>query len=167
MGADGGYYLYKLSELNRPEVRRRIQNWFICSEFKLNPSTDEWEITEYGPWSNETQNHSWKKIINVDEWLEKNGFKAVEDLGVEFIINRQGCWASIIKAGSLPGLSEDLVRVSYGDNVPDDVGNLNEVISRGSAWWYDKKPPAFFEDVDCCYPEDYPSLWNFYEETWT
>lgn len=167
MGADGGYYLYKLSELTRPEVLRRIQNWFICSEFKLNPSTDKWETVEYGPWLNNDQRHSWKKVLTVDEWLEQNGFKAVEDLGVEFIINRQGCWALIIKAGWLPGLSEDLVRVSYGDNVCDEIQNLNEVISSGCAWWYDKKPQAFFQDVDCHYPEDYPSLWNFYEETWT
>lgn len=167
MGADGGYYLYKFSEVNRPEVLRRVQSWFISSEFKFNPSTDKWEITEYGPWENSTQRHSWTKIITVDEWLEKNGFKAVEDLSLEFIISRQGCWASIIKAGELPGLSEDLVRVSYGDNVWDDIANLNEVISRGRTWRYGKEPPVFFEDVDFYYPEDYPSLWNFCEETWT
>jgi len=165
MGADGGYDLYKFSELNRPEVLRRIQNWFICSDFKLNASTGQWQITEYGPHVNGRSTP--KTVVSIDDWLKKNGFSRVEDISLEFIINRQGCWASIIKAGSLPGLSEDLVRVSYGDNVWDDVQNLNEVIKRGRAWWYDKKPPAFFEDVDCCYPEDYPSLWNFYEETWT
>ena len=46
MGADGGYNLYKLSELNRPEVLRRTQSWFICSEFKLNASNGQWETTE-------------------------------------------------------------------------------------------------------------------------
>ena len=167
MGADGGYNLYKLSELNRPEVLRRIQNWFICSEFKLNASNGQWETTEYGPWSNAEQRNSWTKDINVDDWLKKNGFDRAEDLSLEFIINRQGCWASIIRADRLPGLSEDLVRVSYGSNVWDDIQNLNEVISNGRAWWYDKKPQAFFEDVDYFYPEDFPSLWNFCEETWT
>ena len=166
MGADGGYYLYKFSELNQPQVLRRIQNWFICSEFELDEETGNWQTLEYGPWVNGV-GYTNNTILTVDSWLKKNGFNHAEDIPLQFILKRQGCSTNILKAGEIPGLQEDLVRVSYGDNVPDNIRDLNTVIIDGRAWWYAKKPPAFFEDIDCCYPEGFQHPWSFCDETWT
>ena len=167
MGCDGGYNLYKLAEINRPDVLRRIQNWFVVNTFE-NPHKGphyDWVIIEYGPWVN-GKGYESKTAVPIQDWLKKNGFSCVEDISFEFIARQWGINMSILSSAQLP-FTEDLVRISYGDNVPDEINDLNEIITNGKNWWGKTGQLAYFDDVDAHYDENHPGPWTFGEETWT
>ena len=176
MGADGGYYFFKRSELESPEILRRIQNWFIVSNFD-HEIDDNNKIT----WTMERYTHvsgcQWQTTTwPLDVWLKKFEFERVEDITLEFIMNSNHCYSSIIKKGSFPGLPEDLVRISYGDNCSHEIQRLTEVILRGDAWNENEQKPDYFENDVGYYDSDNDNdnddddvikVWNWHEETWT
>jgi hypothetical protein len=164
MGADGGYYFFKRSELEQPPVLRRMQNWFIRDHFNWSPQKG-WTLIEYGDYR-EYRYHEHRNIT-MDEWLAKHGLNKVEDINLEFIVNYLGTHGSIISAGSFPGLSEDLVRISYGDNIHDGVNYLIDFITRGFvSYWYKNELPNYFTDIEYWTDEE-RNIWSWCEETWT
>lgn len=121
---------FKRSELESPEILRRIQNWFIVSNFD-HEIDDNNKIT----WTMERYTHAsgcqWQTTIwPLDVWLKKFEFERVEDITLEFIINSNHCYSSIIKKGSFPGLPEDLVMISYGDNISDWTNDLVDFLEK-------------------------------------
>ena len=168
MGSNGGYNLFKLAEMKRPEILRRIQNWFIVSTFK-NPDAgpyNDWFYKSRRGWDNHRQDYESVTMVTLQDWLKSNGFGRVEDITAEFIFKHGGIHTSILTTSELP-LIEDLVRISYGDNVPDKYNDLEDIILRGKKWSAFKDKACYFEDCDEYYPNDYERPWAFYEETWT
>ena len=168
MGCDGGYCLFKLSEMKRPEILRRIQNWFIVNTFE-NPdagSYGDWFLKEWRGWDNKRGDYESVTIVTLQDWLKSHGFNRVEDITAEFIFNRGGIHSSILTTSELP-LTEDLVRLSYGDNVPDEYNELGTIISHGREWSAFEGKVCYFEDCNEYYPDDYERPWSFCEETWT
>jgi hypothetical protein len=168
MGCDGGYRLFKLSEMKRPEILRRIQNWFILNTFE-DPdagSYGDWFLVERRGWDNKRGDYESVTVVTLQDWLKSHGFNRVEDIPAEFIFNRGGIYSSILTTSELP-LTEDLVRLSYGDNVPDEYNELGTIISHGREWSAFEGKVCYFEDCNEYYPDDYEHFWSFYEETWT
>jgi hypothetical protein len=80
MGCDGGYRLFKLSEMKRPEILRRIQNWFIVNTFEnpfVGPHWD-WVIEERRGWDNKRQDYESVTIVTLQDWLHRHGFNLVQ-----------------------------------------------------------------------------------------
>ena len=176
MGADGGYMFFKVNELMNPIVKRRIINWFLTLEFNPMPelgAPSGWGKVEKRGWSNARQEYESITTISLEDWLAKNGFKHPEDITLEFIASCWGCWMSTIKAGELPGLSEDLFRLSYGDNCLDEINELADIIKQGTfnRWKGVVYKPSFWPDCDEYYTDTKrqkrPTIWCFEEETWT
>jgi hypothetical protein len=105
-------------------------------------------------------------VVKLQDWLQRHGFNRVEDITAEFIFNRGGIHSSILTTSKLP-LTEDLVRLSYGDNVPDEFDDLGAIIDCGIASSAFASKVCYFEDCDEYYPDDYERPWSFCEETWT
>lgn len=168
MGCDGGYRLFKLSEMKRPEVLRRIQNWFIVNTFE-NPgagSYGDWFLEERRGWDNKRGGYESVTIVTLQDWIQRHGFNRVEDIPAEFIFKSGGIYSSILTTSELP-LTEDLVRISYGDNVPYEYDDLGVIISHGRGWLAFEGKECYFEDCNEYYPKDAGEPWTFFEETWT
>jgi hypothetical protein len=169
MGCDGGYRLFKLAEMKRPEILRRIQNWFIVNTFE-NPdagSHGDWFLVELHRSPRDNKRGDYESVtVTLQDWLQRHGFNRVEDIPAEFIFNRGGIYSSILTTSELP-LTEDLVRLSYGTNVPDEYDNLGTIIARGNEWFAFEGKVCYFEDCNEYYSADERPPWSFCEETWT
>lgn len=171
MGADGGICLYKRAELEKTPCLRRIQDWYIRTHFKWNHPEfpQEWSREIRGPWSNKLHRYEWEKRVTLPEWLKENNHASVESLTLEDMFQGWSPWFGFIEVGELPGLSEQLVRVSYGDNVFDEAAELNNVIMND--YWRQvgfEGPKHYFEDsVMGIDDENEATPWKWQEETWT
>jgi hypothetical protein len=157
MGADGGICLYKRSDLEKTQCLRRIQDWWVRVNFKWNKPQfpQEWSREIHGPWSNKLQRYEWTKLITLSEWLKRNNHASVEALTLDNMLSGWQPWFGFIKVGELPGLSEELVRVSYGDNVFDEANELNDVIM--NRYWRQigsEDPKHYFDGVTMGWPAD-------------
>jgi hypothetical protein len=171
MGADGGICLYKRSDLDKVQCLRRIQDWWVRVNFNWDKPgfPQQWSREIHGPWSNKLQRYEWEKRVPLAEWLKEKGFASIESLTLEHMFQGWSPWLGFIDVGELPGLSEQLVRVSYGDNVFDEAAELNNVIMND--YWRQvgfEGPKHYFEDsVMGIDDENEAPPWKWQEETWT
>jgi hypothetical protein len=172
MGSDGGIIFYKALQVGQyagPWLRK-VQNWFITQEFEPRPELGgRWGRWWPRPcWSNELQKPMPTKIVSLEDWLGELGVSGPDSMSLRFIVEHynSSTYLDIVEAGDLPGLSEDLLCLSYGTNVPEGIGDLIEILEYGrpQLGWGVQPGPQYWPDA---YDAEGGRLWSWQKETWT
>ena len=158
MGADGGIKLYRLSDIKSPKVWDRIMKWFIFEIFEGGDTLSEWNRVPIDP-SNPWRTKAVETVLTRQEWFEREGIKDEKSLNLEYLSYYYRPSISIWRKDDWP-ITEDLVRISYGDNVSESINDLISIID-GELYYLNKDYGIDPNEEVYSAPES----WS--EETWT